>query len=220
MATILCLETATTNCSVALAVDGKSVIVKEENSKKYIHSEKLHLFIEAVFEETGISKSSIDAIAVSKGPGSYTGLRIGVSAAKGLAFALDVPIITLTTLEVLARRNTQLTDFIIPLIDARRMEVYTAVFDTNYKQLTPIRAEILTENSFSKYLKDGKCVFLGDGASKFAGITAFPAPIIMENQYPSAADMAIPAQSMYERKEFEDLAYFEPFYLKEFIPGS
>lgn len=130
MATILCLETATTNCSVAIAVDGKIIALREENNQKFSHAEKLHVFIDEVLKKAKIDNKQLNAIAVSKGPGSYTGLRIGVSAAKGLCFALDIPLISTLTLEVIAQQVQQDTRYIIPMIDARRMEVYSAVFNS------------------------------------------------------------------------------------------
>src|SRR5690606_37262948 len=128
MAAILCIETTTTNCSVALMKEGIVVALREDNSKTYSHAEKLHVFIDEVLTESGVSKNQIDAIAVSKGPGSYTGLRIGVSAAKGLYYALDIPLISISTLEALALQVENPDGYIIPMIDARRMEVFTAVF--------------------------------------------------------------------------------------------
>src|SRR5690554_72923 len=167
MANILCLETATTNCSVALSVDGEVVAFREENNKKFSHAEKLHVFIEEVLVEAKLDKNQLDAIAISKGPGSYTGLRIGVSAAKGLCFALDIPLISTLTLEVLAQQANCDDCYIIPLIDARRMEVYSAVFDSKKNQLRETEAEIVDQDSFSEYLTQRKTVFLGDGAAKF-----------------------------------------------------
>lgn len=218
--TILCLETATTNCSVALTVNGKVVSVREENSKKHAHAEKLHVFIEEVLHDAQIGKKEIDAIAVSKGPGSYTGLRIGVSAAKGLAFALDVPIITIGTLNVLAQQVKDQVDFIIPLLDARRMEVYGAVFDNNKNQIRDIRAEILTPSSFAEFLGTGKCIFIGDGAAKFRTVSDFNNAAFLPDRYPSAKEMGELALDKYKIGDFDDVAYFEPFYLKEFIPGK
>ena len=134
MAAILCIETTTTKCSVALSVDGVVVSLKEDNNKQYSHAEKLHLFIEDVLAESKVSKNKLDAIAVSKGPGSYTGLRIGVSAAKGLCFALEIPLISIPTLEALACQVKNTDGIIVPMLDARRLEVYSAVFQKiNFK---------------------------------------------------------------------------------------
>lgn len=219
MAVILCLETATTNCSVAVAVDGKVKAIREVNDQKFSHAEKLHIFIEAVLREANIDKKELDAIAVSKGPGSYTGLRIGVSAAKGLCFALNVPLVSTPTLEVLAHQVKQSDGYIIPLLDARRMEVYSAVFNSRKKQVRETRAEILNEKSFKDYLHEGQTVFIGDGASKFKEICTHGNAVFLDHKFPSSAEMASLAEAKYKRSDTEDVAYFEPFYLKEFMFG-
>lgn len=219
MAAILCLETATTNCSVALSIDGKVVAFREENNNKYAHSEKLHVFIEEVFIEAKLDKSDLDAIAISKGPGSYTGLRIGVSAAKGLCFALDIPLLSIPTLELLAQQVQIENCYIIPLLDARRMEVYSAVFNSEKKAIRETRAEIINEDSFSEYLEQKKTVFLGDGSAKFESISKSSNAIFLENKYPSAKDMAALVEAKYKISDIENVAYFEPYYLKEFMLG-
>ena len=219
MAIILCLETATTNCSVAIAVDGKIKAIREENSQKFSHAEKLHVFIEAVLKEAKIDKKNLDAVAVSKGPGSYTGLRIGVSAAKGLCFALDIPLISTLTLEVLAQQVQCENCYLIPLLDARRMEVYSCVFNAEKKQIRETKAEILNENSFIDFLKERKTIFIGDGAVKFEEICKNENAIFQNGLFPSSADMARLAEAKYKISDIENVAYFEPFYLKEFILG-
>ena len=219
MAIILCLETATTNCSVSVAVDGEVKAIREENNQKFSHAEKLHVFIEEVLTEANINKSDIDAVAVSKGPGSYTGLRIGVSAAKGLCFALDVPLISTPTLEVLAQQVKEPNSYIIPLLDARRMEVYSAVYSEEKKQIRETKAEILNENSFLEFLEKGKTIFIGDGALKFEAICKHPNAIFQHDLFPSSADMASLAEAKYKISDTENVAYFEPFYLKEFMLG-
>ncbi len=221
MAIILCLETATTNCSVALSVDGKVVSVKEENTRKYSHSEKLHVFIGEVLAQAHFDKSQLDAIAVGKGPGSYTGLRIGVSSAKGLCFALDKPLISTLTLEVLAQQVQETDCYIIPMLDARRMEVYAAVFDSDKdkSEIRPTAAEILKEDSFEEYLNQKKTIFLGDGAPKFRSICHHSNAIFLEDRFPSAKNMAQIAEAKYKKSDTENVAYFEPFYLKEFLLG-
>ena len=167
MPLILNIETATKNCSVSLAEAGSILTIKEQNDGKYSHGENLHIFIEKVIKEAGKNFSDLDAIAVSKGPGSYTGLRIGVSTAKGLCFSLDKPLISVLTLEALANAIVGEKDaLIIPLLDARRMEVYSAVFNSSYQQIRETQAEIIDENSFADYLVQGKVYFLGDGAEK------------------------------------------------------
>lgn len=221
MATILCLETATTNCSVAIAVDGKVVVLQEDNptgetDKSFSHAERLHIFIEKVLEDAQIDKKQLDAIAVSKGPGSYTGLRIGVSAAKGLCFALDIPLISVATLRSLSLQVKEAAAFVIPMLDARRMEVYSAVFSEE-KEIRETQAEILTETSFSEYLEKGKTVFIGDGAEKFKAICHHPNALFIINKLPSANEMALIAEDKYKISDTEDVAYFEPFYLKDFV---
>lgn len=217
MALILCIETTTTNCSVSLSKDGKSIGLQEFDSQKYSHSEKLHLFIRQVCEETGFSLKELQAVAVSKGPGSYTGLRIGVSAAKGLCFALDIPLIGIETLQILAQKvNPKEVDYIIPMLDARRMEVYTAVFDSQRNQIIPTEAKILEENSFQEYANHSKVIFIGNGVKKFEEISPLPQAIFMESN-PSAENMCLIAERAFQQNDFEDLAYFEPYYLKDFV---
>lgn len=217
MAVILCLETATTNCSVAVAINGKIKAIREENNLKFSHAEKLHVFISEVLTEAKIAKTELDAVVVSKGPGSYTGLRIGVSAAKGLCFALDVPLLSISTLAVLANQVKEDNCYIIPLLDARRMEVYSAVFNGAKKQIRPIKAEIVNKDSFGEYISEKSTVFLGDGAKKFSELCNHKNAIFLEDKYPSAAEMALLAEDKYKKSDTEDVAYFEPFYLKEFM---
>ena len=219
MATILCLETATTNCSVALSVDGSVTTFKEDRSSRYSHAEKLHPFIVEVLQEANLDKSELDAIAVSKGPGSYTGLRIGVSAAKGLCFALGIPLISVPTLASMAMQIKEDVDFIIPMLDARRMEVYSSVFNSKKTEVRETRAEILNENSFEEYLSNGSVVFLGNGVEKFREIHKHPNATYMVQSMPSAIDMAKVAENKYKKSDIEDVAYFEPYYLKDFISG-
>lgn len=219
MAVILCIETSTTNCSVAIAVDGEIKAIREENNQKFSHAEKLHVFIEEVLLETNIDKNQLNAVAVSKGPGSYTGLRIGVSAAKGLCFVLDIPLISTLTLEVLAQQIKCEDCYIIPLLDARRMEVYSAVFNSEKKQVRETKAEILDENSFLEYLQERKTIFIGDGSNKFESLCKHKNAVFYKDGIPSATDMAIMAEAKYKISDTENVAYFEPFYLKEFILG-
>lgn len=219
MATILCIETSTTNCSVAIAVDGEIKAIREENNQQYSHAEKLHVFIEEVLREANLDKKQLNAVAVSKGPGSYTGLRIGVSAAKGLCFALDIPLISSLTLEVLVQQVKCEDCYIIPLLDARRMEVYSAVFNSNKKQVRETQAEILDENSFQEYLNKRKTIFIGDGSNKFESLCQHKNAVFHKEGIPSAANMGHMAEAKYKISDIEDVAYFEPFYLKEFILG-
>lgn len=219
MAAILCIETSTTNCSVAIAVDGEIKAIREENTQQYSHAEKLHVFIEEVLKEANLDKKQLNAVAVSKGPGSYTGLRIGVSAAKGLCFALDIPLISSLTLEVLVQQVKCEDCYIIPLLDARRMEVYSAVFNSNKKQVRETQAEILDENSFKEYLNERKTIFIGDGSNKFESLCQHNNAVFYKEGIPSAADMGRMAEAKYKISDIEDVAYFEPFYLKEFVIG-
>ena len=219
MAVILCIETATTNCSVAIAVDGKIIALQEDNNHQYSHAEKLHSFIDQVLAKSGILKSSLQAIAVSKGPGSYTGLRIGVSAAKGLCFAIDVPLISIPTLEALAHQAVIENGLIIPMLDARRLEVYAAVFSSENDQIRETKAEVLDKNSYYDYLKINNVCFIGDGVEKLKALCKHKNAIFMEGKLPSAKQMGVLAEIKYRKNDFEDVAYFEPYYLKDFIPG-
>ncbi len=218
--TILHLETSTKNCSVSISRNGQLLCLCEEYDQNYGHSEKLHQFVNWALEGAEISMKELDAVCVSKGPGSYTGLRIGVSAAKGFCYGLDIPLIALNSLEILAQ--TQINsgfDLTIPMIDARRMEVYTAIFDTNGKKISDIEAKILDENSFQEYA-DKKIVFIGDGVEKSKTIFNLPNAEFSEGIHPSAKQMIYLAEMKFQQKEFEDVAYFEPFYLKEFMGGA
>jgi tRNA threonylcarbamoyladenosine biosynthesis protein TsaB len=217
---ILCLETATTNCSVALSFEGKQVALIEDYDVKYSHAERLHRYIEEVLALAKATKEDLVAIAVSKGPGSYTGLRIGVSAAKGLSFALDVPLISIPTLQSLAMQVAGARDaLIIPMLDARRMEVYSAVFDHESNLVRETQAEILGPEHFAQYLEQGKVTFLGSGVPKFSEICEHPNAIFVEDKLPSAAQICDLAYQKYLQEDFENVAYFEPYYLKDFIAG-
>lgn len=227
MATILCLETATTNCSVALSINGETVVLKEDNAEKFSHAERLHLYIAEVLAEAKITKDDLDAIAISKGPGSYTGLRIGVSSAKGLCYALDIPLISVDTLGSLARKVTnsgrqaaQENNLIIPMLDARRMEVYSAVFDIAGVQKRETQAQILEETSFVASLEQGIVHFIGSGVEKFKEICQHPNARFVLDELPSAEQMCRLAEMKFRESAFEDVAYFEPYYLKDFIAGK
>src|SRR5690606_12935798 len=217
--TLLHIETSTKNCSIAISRNGELLCVCEEYDENYGHSEKLHQFVNWALEGAGISLNELDAVCVSKGPGSYTGLRIGVSAAKGFCFGLNVPLLSLNSLEILAQTQiNRAFDLIIPMIDARRMEVYTAVFDTSGQMISEIEAKILDESSFQE-LADKKIVFVGDGVEKSKSILNLPTAESIDNSHPSAKNMIELAEKKFEEKLFEDVAYFEPFYLKEFMAG-
>jgi tRNA threonylcarbamoyladenosine biosynthesis protein TsaB len=217
LAIILNIETSTKNCSVSIADSGNIIAIKELNNGAYSHAEVLHPFIEEILKEGKISRDKIKAIAVSKGPGSYTGLRIGVSAAKGLSFALNIPLIAVDTLTALSCAISVDNGFIVPMLDARRMEVYAAVFDKEHQKVREIKAEIINENSFSEALAEGAVHFLGDGAHKCKEVIAHKNAVFVADTFPSSKEMAVLSYDKYKEKEFEDLAYFEPFYLKDFI---
>ena len=220
MALLLCLETATKNCSVALAKDGGLLYFKEEVSEKYSHSEQLTLFIESLLREQRIEFSDLDAIAVSKGPGSYTGLRIGISTAKGLCYALDKPLIGVSTLEAMASGMEKQfpNKLYCPMIDARRKEVYMAFFQAGI-QLTDIEAHIIGKNSFLKMLAKKEVLFFGDGAKKCQELISHANATFITDVYPSARDMVVIAENAFTQQQFENIAYFEPYYLKDFVAG-
>ncbi|MET1257948.1 tRNA (adenosine(37)-N6)-threonylcarbamoyltransferase complex dimerization subunit type 1 TsaB [Flagellimonas sp. DF-77] len=218
MGTILNLETATTNCSVSVSVNGDLVSLVENNAANYSHAEQLHQFIEEALKEASFSFSDIDAVAVSKGPGSYTGLRIGVSAAKGLCFSLEVPLISVSTLQSMACQvQTAVDHRIISVLDARRMEVYAGVFNGRYEAHEPVKAVVLEADSFASYQEIEKVVFVGNGAEKCSQVLTNASFEYLPELMPSAREMAMLAQRKFEAKDFEDLAYFEPFYLKDFV---
>lgn len=217
MALILCIETTTTNCSVALAKDGKTIFLKEDMGLKYSHAERLHSYIADLLQEAMIPMKQLDAIAISEGPGSYTGLRIGVSSAKGLCYALEKPLIAIDTLAVLASQANLETPLVIPLLDARRMEVYSAVFSEAGEKLRETQAEILEAESFLTYLDTASITFIGNGAAKFAEICEHSNANFITEALPSAREMSGFAEAKFKAKDFEDVAYFEPFYLKDFL---
>ncbi|PKD17528.1 tRNA threonylcarbamoyladenosine biosynthesis protein TsaB [Salegentibacter salinarum] len=219
MALILCLETATTNCSVALSKDGVQLALKEDKSNNYSHAEKLHIFIDEILKENNLAVTDLDAIAVSKGPGSYTGLRIGVSTAKGLCFSLDIPLISIATLASLATQVELDKGFIIAMLDARRMEVYSAVFDEKLNSIRETKAEVLDENSFIDFLEKDKTVFIGNGVEKFEAICKHSNAEFISDKLPSAREVCSLAEAKYKISDTEDVAYFEPYYLKDFIAG-
>lgn len=220
MVFILNIETATRNCSVALARDGEVIAVREITGEGYLHAEKLHIFIQNVVADSGITMSALTAVAVSMGPGSYTGLRIGVSAAKGLCYALSLPLIAIDTLEVLARQaDAGEGEVIIPMIDARRMEAYTAVFNPAYIKLRDTQAEVIAQQAFQDF--PGRVHFVGDGAAKCKEILSGPRFIYHDDiLFPSAMQMGVLSHEKYKKSDTVDVAYFEPYYLKDFISGK
>jgi tRNA threonylcarbamoyladenosine biosynthesis protein TsaB len=218
---ILQIETATTVCSVALANQGKVIAFKEINERN-VHAEVITVFIDEILSQAGIKYQQLDAVAVSSGPGSYTGLRIGVSTAKGLCYALDKPLIAVETLEAMAdgmiTKGVENNLLLCPMIDARRMEVYTALFDSNGKKLQATSAEIIDENSFDVQLKQNKILFFGDGAPKCrAMLDKNTNAIFIDDFANSATHLTKKAYQKLEVRQFEDVAYFEPYYLKDFL---
>ncbi len=224
MALLLCIETTTKSCSVCLVQDRKPIALHEDHSDSYSHAEQLHVFIEQCLSEASLGYSDLHAIAVSEGPGSYTGLRIGVSAAKGLAYALSIPMIAVSPLQSLAALvHSKIANeaMLLPMIDARRMEVYCAGYRQDLKPIFPTRAEIVEPDSFPEAKAFPLCYFFGDGADKCAALFAErPALHLIPEVKASAAGMAALAADAFERGQFVDTAYFEPFYLKDFVAGK
>ncbi len=224
MALILCIETATPTCSVALVNDEK-VIGLQESDRKNSHAEVVTVFIQLLLQKYEFEPGDLDAIAVSMGPGSYTGLRIGVSTAKGMCYATGKPLIALNTLQSMAfgmvhrLDSTPYQPYLIPMIDARRMEVYAAVFDSQGNSLRETKAEIVDEGTYQQYLAGNKVIFFGDGAPKCKGPISHTNAIFIDDFTPSAAYMHREVIEKFRKKQFEDVAYFEPFYLKDFIAG-
>lgn len=222
---ILQIETATTACSVALTHGGE-VIAHRLLNQRNVHAEVITLFIEQAVAEAGKTYQDLDAVAVSCGPGSYTGLRIGVSTAKGLCYALDKPLIAIETLQAMAvGMVAKLQDsypenaLFCPMIDARRMEVFTAIFDADGNKVMPTAALIIDENSFTEWLANHTVYFFGDGAAKCRNTITHLNARFIDDYINDAADMAAIALNKFNNKDFEDVAYFEPYYLKDFIAG-
>jgi len=219
---ILCLETATTVCSVAL-FDGDNLLAMREVNEGFTHAENLHLFIRDVLEEAVVKPADLSAIAVSKGPGSYTGLRIGVSTAKGLAYALQIPLIGIDTLQIMAMAartaHGELEHF-APMIDARRMEVYTALYNEDLELLSPVNALILNSESILQFKDLNSLALFGDGMEKAIPLlSTLTSARLISTIRPSAAAMGMLAHARFAAKHFEDTAYFEPYYFKEFQAG-
>ena len=238
MERIILIETSTALCSVALAENGEIVSYKESSAPK-AHASLTAVFIQEVLQERGLTLADCDAVCVSMGPGSYTGLRVGVSTAKGLCFGAGKPLLAVGTLDTLVAQAFSPAEleanveyrYIIPMIDARRMEVYSAVFEIagqadndggnaesheGVRQITDTTPVIIDENSFAEYLEQGSCLFIGDGAGKCADVIRHPNASFCQC-HPKASSMLAPALKAYKEKRFEDVAYFEPFYLKEFV---
>jgi len=227
MGLILCIETATEVCSVALTGDGNILAVRESAARN-VHSSMLTQFIDEIFKSSDLTIDKLDAIAVSMGPGSYTGLRIGVATAKGLCYALGKPLIAIPTLRSMAEGmnyKLQMTNdkkiLFCPMIDARRMEVYSELFDEAGNSVREVRAEIIDAWSFQQYLADHTIVFGGEGSEKCKpDLAGHPHALFMDEFMASAIYLAVLANEKFNQQQFENLAYFEPFYLKEFVAGK
>jgi tRNA threonylcarbamoyladenosine biosynthesis protein TsaB len=227
MALILNIETSTEVCSVSLADSGNLVVMKE-SSEGFNHSKSLTVFIEELFKENNLKINAIDAVAVSKGPGSYTGLRIGVSVAKGLCYGLNIPLISVCSLEMMAvhtarnlekyvSQRSSLPFLFCPMIDARRMEVYTALYNQDGKEIRPVSAEIIEENFLSELLDKHQILFFGNGAEKCKDRINHQNALFAGPAETSAQFMQVISELKFKKQEFEDVAYFEPFYLKNFV---
>lgn len=224
MSKILCIDTATDICTVSISENGE-VISFRDSAEDRSHSVLLAVYIEQVLQETNLKVEELDAIAISKGPGSYTGLRIGVSAAKGLCYGANVPLISVSTLQSMCYgipesylKENNLSDFYFaPMLDARRMEVYTAIYDNNCLEKAEVNAEILDENSFSDFLNEKPVIFFGSGANKFQEVINHKNAFFFPEFKHSARFMLSLAESNLKNNKFEDVAYFEPFYLKDFV---
>lgn len=228
MALLLCIETATRVCSVSLSRDADLLAIRESEDPN-VHAAMLTVFIDEMSRQANISLSELDAVAVSMGPGSYTGLRIGVAAAKGLCYALNKPLIAVSTLQAMAcgMKDKVLAEYpqshllFCPMIDARRMEVYCGFYTQENHEIREVRAEIVEEHSFSEFLETHPVVFGGDGAEKCKPILGnHPNANFLANFAASAKFMGLIAMDKFNRKSFENLAYFEPFYLKDFVAGK
>ena len=227
MALILSIETGTDICSVALANDGELMALRESDEGRD-HAKKVALFVDELLRETGVQPADLDAIAVGKGPGSYTGLRIGVSFAKGMCYALNIPLISVGSLDALSEVAREDYDAgildiedeewsaasLCPMVDARRMEVYAQIFDNECKPLSDVVAEVVTEESFKQWRESGKLVIFGNGAQKCSEVLSDAICVAVS---PSARGIVRLAEEAFNAGKFEDLAYFEPFYLKEFL---
>ena len=221
MARIILTETSTSLCSVALAEDGKVVAYKEDDGRR--HASMLAPLIAELLEERQLKVTDCDAVAVSMGPGSYTGLRVGVSSAKGLCFGAGLPLVGVTSTEVLVHQALEGgflprgCKYIVPMIDARRMEVYTATYSAAGELTGSICAKVVDGESFSGLLAEGPVLFIGDGAGKCAEMINSANASFVQT-CPKAESMLVPGCKLLADKQFEDVAYFEPFYLKQFVP--
>ena len=220
MELILAIETSTKNCSIALFKNKSLIVSKEHNSDNYLHSEKLTVFIQQVLSMAEVSINDIDAVALSQGPGSYTGLRIGTSVAKGLCYALDIPLISVSTLKAMSfgMSKNEVSEIYCPMIDARRMEVFSALFDFRNNNLRGVQADIVSCDTYAKFLNK-RVLFFGDGALKCEEVINNKNARFISGIFPSAKNMGELAYIKFQKNEFEDVAYFVPYYLKDFVSG-
>jgi len=220
MATLILIETAASMLSTAIVKDG-SIICSLESSEPRSQASLTAPFIKQMLDQSGLKAADCDAVCVSMGPGSYTGLRVGVSTAKGIAFGAGIPLIGIGTLDILARQGMEEgmadgCEFIVPVIDARRMEVYTAVYNSKGQRITEVAPRIIDKDSFAAEVGSGSVLFIGDAADKCREPLQREGARFFQT-FPKASAMAGLAAEAYEKKRFEDVAYFEPFYLKDFI---
>ena len=222
MPNFLLIESSSRNCSVAVSNQDSILSIREESSDQFVHSEKLHVFIQECMAESGLEYSDLDAVCVSKGPGSYTGLRIGVSAAKGICYPLRIPLLAVDSLTILASQLfNKVEGSIVPIMDARRMEVYESVFSKEGDQLLPISAKIIDNTSYSDLLEKGEVHFVGDACKKVSEVIQHTNAIFhFEMEFPSAKQIKALCAKKFNERAFEDVAYFEPYYLKDFVAGK
>jgi tRNA threonylcarbamoyladenosine biosynthesis protein TsaB len=215
MACLLLIESSTQICSTAISVDGK-LVWNKENPELSSHSAILGVYVAEALEYIRANNLQLDAVSVSEGPGSYTGLRIGVSIAKGLCFGMNIPLIAIPTLKIMATHFVPSSSYLCPMIDARRMEVYVALYDENLNEIEPVRAIIVNEDSFQDLLSEKEIIFFGNGADKCKSVIHSSRAVFVDGIYPSASKMIKESEKVFEEKNFVNIAYFEPFYLKEF----
>ena len=221
MALILCIETSSKNCSVSIARDGSVVDTVEEIKDSFIHGQKLHVFCQKLLAKCKVDLSEIDAYALSLGPGSYTGLRIGTSAVKGFAFVFKKPIIAIPTLYSMAFAKKSTNDYLLcPVVDSRQGEVYASIYNTDLECLEPSHPHVLSSSSFSKYLKKNKILFFGTGIGKVKDFICDNNALFEDNFFPSAKYLASLSEIKYTKSEFAEINSLEPLYLKEFMPNN
>ncbi len=217
MSLILNIETSTTNCSVSISENEQIIASQEKNFDYYSHSEVLHIYITELFRKSDLEINDITAVSISKGPGSYTGLRIGSATAKGICFALKIPLIALDTMDILAKKIKSKTGYIIPSLDAGRNEIYYSVFDYNFHKIQPTNFKELKTKSFEKYLDSESVHFIGNANNKLKKFLNSDNAIFSKKELPSSLEMASLSFEKFSRNEFIDIEYFEPNYLKNFI---